>query len=373
MSTASGSNLDFVTERKNLEEKFTNLKRSIVGGIDGMESSKGKRDLRRKECVLKVMKMILSNLEAQDKEVMNELKSEAFDLMRVCDKFEAELAQLSSVSCSQLVTDIRDLDRKVDCLGIEPFVESLDLAVDSEPFDSASLMETMRDAIYLKTPSVSPRSFSLVLPEMGCPAPVWDILKLEVHVKQEGLSFNPFILKRLMFSVGFADLENCSLLSKMENKTGEISADGRVFSFWTRKRTNMTCRLSVKFLSSNISSSPQLLEAVEDVQSDSLQTGERLARIVSDGSSAGPDPPQKIPRLEEKCFKSPLTQAASSSAMEGKEHRPSKETAREDGSKVIIMTLYVCKAQSSVLSWRYLGAQSGGHGDHLGQVVTSAW
>ena len=60
----------------------------------GMERSKESRVLRRKECVLKVMKMVLANLEAQDREVMNEMKSEAFDLLRVCNTFEVELGSL---------------------------------------------------------------------------------------------------------------------------------------------------------------------------------------------------------------------------------------------------------------------------------------
>ena len=339
MSTAD--NLDLVMERKkNLEDKLANLRKSIVAGIDGMERSKEVRDRRRKECVLKVMKMILANLEAQDKEVMSQMKSEAFDLLRVCNKSEAELDELSSALSNSeedishdVLSYIQDLDRKVDGLGIQKFVGSLKLAVDSDSFDSASLMETMRDAVYLKTPSVRPRSFSLVIHENSCSGQPLDILKLEVHVNEEGLTFDPFILKRLMFSVGFTDLENGSLW----DKAGEISANGQIFTFSMRKRRDMTCRLSVKFLSSNISRSPQLLQAVpvevEAVQPDpfqlSRQFGQKLARSVSEDSSTALNPPQKTPRLEEGGF-----QATSSSAMECE---VILVTAGEAGSEVIFL------------------------------------
>ena len=329
--------MDLVVERKNLQEKLSSLRRSIEVGVEGMERSKESRDLRRKECVLKVMKMILANLEAQDREVMSEMKSEAFDLLRVCNKFEAELGSLSSAISSsqddgsQLLTDIRDLDRQVDTLGVQTFVESLGLSVDSGSFDSSSVMETMRDAVHLRTSKVSPSYFTLVIPELETHVFHHNpILKLEVRVNQEGLSFNSFILKRLMFSVGFTDLDNCSLWSKLENMTGEVSADGKIFSFRMRKRINVDCRLSVKFLSSNISRSPQLLEAA---QSEALQTSnyQKLTRNLSDDPSTDSEPPHKVARLEAGCFKPPPAMECEEEA----EVRPSVETAREDGGEVI--------------------------------------
>ena len=342
MAAVASSSLDLVLERKNLQDKLTSLRRSIEAGVEGMEKTKEGRDLRRKECVLKVMKMILANLEAQDREVMNEMKSEAFDLLRLFNKFETELSQLSSAISSsqddgsQLLSDIRVLDKKVDRLDVQKFVESLNLTVDSGFVDSSSVMETMRDAVQLNTGDVSPRSFTLVIPDIES-----HILKLEVHANQEGLSFNSFILKRLVFSVGFADLENCPLWCKLENKTGQISPDGKIFTFRMRRRV-IECKLSVKFLSSNISGSPQLLGAVKS-QSDPHQTsslatvGQKLTRNLSDDSSTDQDPPQKMARLEAGgCFKSPLTQAAPSSAMECEERREQRpvETAREAGGQV---------------------------------------
>ena len=208
-----------------------------------------------------------------------------------------------------------------------------DLSVDSGSFDSSSVMETMRDAVHLRTSKVSPIYFTLVIPEKETSVFHHNhILKLEVRANQEGLSFNSFILKRLMFSVGFTDLENGSLWSKLENKTGEVSADGKIFSFRMRKRRSVDCRPSVKFLSSNISRSPQLLEAA---QSEALQTSnyQRLTRNLSDDPSTEHEPPHKMARLEAGCFKPPV-----SSVMECEEEtelRPSVETAREDESEVI--------------------------------------
>ena len=89
-----------------------------------------------------------------------------------------------------------------------------------------------------------------------------------------------------MFSVGFTDLENCSLWSKLENKTGEVSADGKIFSFRMKKQRNVDCRLSVKFLSYNISRSPQLLEAA---QSEAFQTSnyQELSAFLLAAAAAG--------------------------------------------------------------------------------------
>ena len=44
--------------------------------------------------------MVLANLETLDNEVMSEMKSEAFDLVRACSKSEAALAELAARGCS---------------------------------------------------------------------------------------------------------------------------------------------------------------------------------------------------------------------------------------------------------------------------------
>ena len=53
-----------------------------------MENSKKGRDMKRKEILLREMKLILAKLDEEDKRVMGELKSEAFDLIRVSNKYE---------------------------------------------------------------------------------------------------------------------------------------------------------------------------------------------------------------------------------------------------------------------------------------------
>ena len=68
--------------------KLNHVRGDIETSITSMENSKKGRDVKRKEILLREMKLILAKLDEEDKRVMGELKSEAFDLIRVSNKYE---------------------------------------------------------------------------------------------------------------------------------------------------------------------------------------------------------------------------------------------------------------------------------------------
>ena len=75
-------------EMRDLWVKLSHVRRDIETSISSMENSKKGRDMKRKEILLREMKLILAKLDEEDKRVMGELKSEAFDLIRVSNKYE---------------------------------------------------------------------------------------------------------------------------------------------------------------------------------------------------------------------------------------------------------------------------------------------
>ena len=75
-------------EMRDLWVKLSHVRRDIETSISSMENSKKGREVKRKEILLREMKLILAKLDEEDKRVMGELKSEAFDLIRVSNKYE---------------------------------------------------------------------------------------------------------------------------------------------------------------------------------------------------------------------------------------------------------------------------------------------
>ena len=264
-------------EAGELMEMLRRVRQDIEMSVINMENSKKDRDKRRKEILLKEMKIILAKLDQEDKTVMGELKGEAFDLLRLSHKFEEELQSLAA-------SDLRSLQMKVERVGFKTFVDCLNLSVGSVPSGSMSFMEEVTDSIYLKTPSFSAKSFLLVIPEKS---PQFDRsnpeinphhLEVQVHGSRDGPVLHPFLLKRLTVSVSCAVqgslgtsrahcLEESSLWGKLEKREGEL-VDGNTFKFFIKRPKNTLCKISVKLLTSNISNSPLTFQFLNEAQSD---------------------------------------------------------------------------------------------------------
>ena len=277
MSTIA-RNADIAREREVLLDKLSQAKKSIELGITNMENSKKERDKRKKEIVLKEMKRILAKLDEEDKKVMGELKSESLDMLRRCNMFEEDIKLISSsiqgqaANDQEILADYRSLQRRVDMVGFPSFADCLDLSVGSVPAGSMPFVEELTDSVFLRTPSFSGKSFLLVIPEKS---PQFDrsnpefnpkYLEVQVQGSRDCPSFHQFLLKSLTLSVtcqvqgsmGTASstytLEESSLWSKMDKKEGEV-VDGKTVKFFVKRPTSL-CKISVKFLRSNISNSP---------------------------------------------------------------------------------------------------------------------
>ena len=280
MMSTSSRNADVVREREILLDKLSQAKKSIELGITKMENSKKDRDKRKKEIVLKEMKCILAKLDEEDKKVMGELKSESLDMLRRCNMFEEEIKMISSsisvqgqvATDHEMLANYRSLQRRLDNVGFPSFADCLDLSVGSVPAGSMPLVEELTDSIFLKTPSFSGKSFLLVIPEKS---PQFDrsnpdfnpkYLEVQVQAGRDCPFFHQFLLQRLTLTVtcqvqssmgtgsSSYTMEESSLWSKMDRKEGEV-VDGKTFKFFL-KRPNSLCKISVKFLRSNISNSP---------------------------------------------------------------------------------------------------------------------
>ena len=119
--------VDVVREREVLLDKLGQAKRNIELGITNMENSKKDREKRKKEILLREMKLILAKLDEEDKKVMGELKGESMDMLRLCNKFEEELKMISSsLSVSgtaasaqeRVLAEFRSLQQRIDNTGL---------------------------------------------------------------------------------------------------------------------------------------------------------------------------------------------------------------------------------------------------------------
>ena len=116
------------------------------------------------------MKLILAKLENDDTKQIKDFKSDAFDVLMALGRLEDEVQTAQhGLGCAlegsrSWKAEVGFLQRKL--VDHEKFVQSLSLSVGSSPSGTfSSMMEKASDAIFLETPSFSPKTFSLTLPE----------------------------------------------------------------------------------------------------------------------------------------------------------------------------------------------------------------
>ena len=171
-------------------------------------------------------------------------------------------------------------------MGFPSFAECLNLSVDSMPPGSMPFVEELTDSVFLRTPSFSGKSFFLVIPEKS---PQFDRSNQELkpkflEVQVQGIGdcpkFHQFLLKRLTLtvtcqvqvlgSIGTSSstytLEESSLWSKLEKKEGRVVDDKTVKLLL--KRPSTICKISVKFLHSNIANSPLSYQFLNEAGSE---------------------------------------------------------------------------------------------------------
>ena len=122
----ASAKLDLVNQLRILHKKLGAKQTCIEARINKLEDGKTIRDNRRKEILLKEVKIILAKLHETDKRLVRDLKSEVFDHMRSMSKIEREISSLIDLV---KVSDSKDMDtmteavtevtKAVDKLGLD--------------------------------------------------------------------------------------------------------------------------------------------------------------------------------------------------------------------------------------------------------------
>ena len=79
-------------ELESLQESIESRKSEIENRVDKLEEGKKARDVRKREILLKEMKQVLAKLNEVDKNIVKDLKGEAFDFLRGMRKINEEIA-----------------------------------------------------------------------------------------------------------------------------------------------------------------------------------------------------------------------------------------------------------------------------------------
>lgn len=268
-------------EIEKAKEHLGGLKETVQKSIFLLEENKNAREIKRKEILLKEMKIILSKLSYNETKVISETKSAAFDVLVMVSRLEDEAKAMEAYlgdapdDNRSWRSEVNSLLRKIQEQRFDEFVKTLQLSVGSVPSGSLNQVhDLMSDSVYLQTPSFSPKSFSLRIPESN---PNFDrsgseyyphYFEVQVLSNVDDLGFPPFLLKRMSITMtcpqSQTELLDDTVWSKVENKRAKVSDTGKCVNIWIKRPKNMMCAISVKLLCSNIHQSPQVQHFLDE-------------------------------------------------------------------------------------------------------------
>ena len=160
--------LDLVNQLRALQAKMKAHQELVEVGVDKLEEGKTIRDNKRKEILLKEIKIILGVLHDTDKRLIRNLKSEVFDHIRSISKVEKEVSRvIELVKCSDtkdmntMNSAVRDVTEQVMSLGMEDMASYFGLSVATQTNNLSSLFQQIPDYVYLRTPSLDPAGWRL--------------------------------------------------------------------------------------------------------------------------------------------------------------------------------------------------------------------
>ena len=194
-------------------------------------------------------------------------------------------------------TEINNLINMMERLNVEKFIRSLNFSVGTVSSSMLnSFTERMSDMVFIQTPEFGPKTFVLKIPENS---PNFDkseseyyptYFEIQILTSEEDYGFPPFLLKRLHLTVGSQGkdnicsqvLEDCSVWSKIEEKKGKLTSDGRLVRLWVKRPRNMVAFVSVKLFNCNISNSPLGQQFLNDQTQDQQLTNLTLSAGVNE-------------------------------------------------------------------------------------------
>lgn len=174
-------NDDMLQELKILELRITSKTREIESKIEEMDATRKDREDERKLLVL------LNNV---NKKVSQDLQIEAFNNIRSMSKLRQEVMSLQGKLKSEdldseeggVVEQLNQLKNKASILEESFSIENLSLSVIGNQDLLTFLGNTIKNAVYLKTPELDPRHYSLDCSSISTPMTSSDSrIEIKVH------------------------------------------------------------------------------------------------------------------------------------------------------------------------------------------------
>ena len=260
-----------------------NTKRqNIFARLDNLDKEIGKRELRRKEVMLREMKLVLALLGETEKSVVTEFKAEAMDKVGLVNKLSENFRELrdgiliaamknETDKVSKLNEDLESLRKKITEVDLDFLEKSLDiqLNVNSTAVEYEAVRSQYRNLIFYSAGSLSPRNFLAGLDKvtlLGTGGREDRIQFSIFHVDRAALS-QEFILKQLMVIVSGKGPdgstlvhEKVSVFEKIRRQEGQLlsasnSAVGQVLV--TVRLHESPVEISLKLFDCNIVGSPR--------------------------------------------------------------------------------------------------------------------
>ena len=174
-------NDDMLQELKILELRITSKTREFESKIEEMDATRKDREDERKLLVL------LNNV---NKKVSQDLQIEAFNNIRSMSKLRQEVMSLQGKLKSEdldseeggVVEQLNQLKNKASTLEESFSIENLSLSVIGNQDLLTFLGNTIKNAVYLKTPELDPRHYSLDCSSISTPMTSSDSrIEIKVH------------------------------------------------------------------------------------------------------------------------------------------------------------------------------------------------
>ena len=287
-------NLNMIKELEVLCQNVIQEKQNINNSIEQLEADKPKREVRRREILLREMKQALAAYSKIDQNIISEMKVDAFDKTVEAQKIfeEANNIQcaLKNQPCNKdiyrhQVTLLKEREAR---LSLRFFNKNINLSIQSSQDVFGDIQEKYSDAIWHVSGSLQPDKFLIerVNNEESDKFVQLQILHRDPHIFHETLT-----LQRLKLTVVDAEtketLEEVSLLEKFNKSEVTIgSGASHCASLTVKLKRRPPMFVYVKLFGSNLIDSPVVVSAASSQKSNLSMaiTNDSLSPAIFDQS-----------------------------------------------------------------------------------------
>ena len=264
--------------------KMNTKRQNIFTRLYNLDKDAGKREMERKEVMLREMKLVLAQLGETEKTLVTELKAEAMDKVGLVNKLSEKIGKLSDEitllaidndigRISRLNEDLESLKKQLAAVDLDFLEKSLDIQLNdnSTAVEYEAVRSQYRNLIFYSAGNLSPRNFQAQLDKVSLleTGGREDRIQFSIfHVDRAALS-QEFILKQLMVIVSGKGPdgstlvhEKVSVFEKIRRQEGQLlpesasqSAVGQVLV--TVRLQESPVEISVKLFDCNIVGSPR--------------------------------------------------------------------------------------------------------------------